>query len=116
MQELIKPYGTKMMAWGPLAQGRDGLFANPFLAIIGGKYGKSNAQVALRFLIQEGIIAIPKSTHIERMKENLDIFDFELDAEDMALIRLLDRGKGIVDFNDPKFAEMLFSFQAPSEK
>lgn len=91
MRETIAPYGTRLMAWGPLAQGADNLFKDETLRGIGAKYGKSNAQVALKFLTDEGIIAIPKSMHKERMKENFEIFDFELTEEDRRAIHRLDK-------------------------
>lgn len=89
-QKIMDEFGTHMMAWAPLAEGRNNFFTNGTLAKIGGKYGKSIAQVALRWLIQRGVIIIPKSTHVERMQQNLDIFDFNLTAEDMAEIAKLD--------------------------
>ena len=87
--------GTHIMSWGPLAEGRNGLFTNPVLAGIGRKYGRTAAQVALRWLLQSGVIIIPKSTHKERMVENLDIFEFQLSDEDMAEIAKLDTGKSL---------------------
>ena len=89
-QRIMEEFGTRIMSWGPFAEGRNNFFTNPLLAEIGMKYGKSVAQVALRWLIQRGVIIIPKSTHIERMRQNIDIFDFELTAEDMASISTLD--------------------------
>ena len=89
-QEYMKEFGTHMMAWAPLAEGRNGFFSNPVLSEIGKKYGKSVAQVALRWLLQRDVIIIPKSTHRERMEQNLDILDFELSKEDMAAIAALD--------------------------
>ena len=77
-------------SWSPLACGQNGFFRNQVLKELGEKYGKSNAQVGLRFLYQQGIVIIPKSTHIERMKENMDILDFELTAEEMNEITRLD--------------------------
>lgn len=94
-QRIMEEFGTRVMAWAPLAEGRNGFFTNPTLAGIGHKYDKSVAQVALRWLIQRGIIIIPKSTHIERMRQNLDIFDFSLSDEDMAAIAALDTGKSL---------------------
>ena len=95
------------MSWGPFAEGRNGFFTNPLLAGIGAKYGKSVAQVALRWLIQRDVIIIPKSTHIERMRQNIDIFDFELTAEDMASIATLDTGKSLFfDHHDAETARM----------
>ena len=87
----MNPYGTRIMAWGPLAQGDPDLTTHPVMAGLAEKYGKTAQQVALRYLAQRGIIAIPKSTHIERMKQNLDVFDFSLTAEDMESIRPLDK-------------------------
>ena len=101
MREIMSKYDTRMMAWGPLAEGTNGFFTNPVLTEIGNKYGKSVAQVALRFLVQEDVIVIPKSVRKERMEQNLDIFDFTLSPEDISLIKGLDLGHGvIVDFND----------------
>lgn len=81
------------MSWGPFAEGRNNLFTNPVLVNIGKKYGKSSAQVALRYLIQRGVIVIPKSTHIERMRQNMEVFDFALAEDDMAAIIALDAEK-----------------------
>ena len=89
-QQYMKEFGTHMMAWAPLAEGRNGFFSNPVLSEIGKKYGKSVAQVALRWLLQRDVIIIPKSTHRDRMEQNLDILDFELSKEDMAAIAALD--------------------------
>ncbi|MCH5230132.1 MAG: aldo/keto reductase, partial [Muribaculaceae bacterium] len=101
MQGICSAYGTHLMAWGPLVQGGNGIFSNPVLAGIGAKYGKTIAQVALRYLIQSGIIVIPKSVKIERMKENLEILDFKLSNEEMKEISKLDTGHGIAaDFTD----------------
>ncbi len=86
----LKKYGIQHEAWSPLAQGRNGHFTNETLAAIGKKYGKSNAQVSLRWHYQRGIIAIPRTSQKEHMKENLDIFDFELDKSDMKAIASLD--------------------------
>ncbi len=97
-------YDTKMMAWGPLGQGTDDLLRNPILAAIGAQYGKSPAQVALRWLTQRNIIAIPKSTHKDRMAANFDIFDFTLSDEDMHQIATLNqRDTGFRDFADPNY-------------
>lgn len=94
-RELMKKYGTKIEAWGPFAEGRNGLFTNHLLKSIGEKYGKTSAQVALRFLLQMGIIVIPKTTHRERMKENINVFDFVLSQEDMKAISKLDRDESL---------------------
>ena len=112
-QDGIRPYldgyGTKMMAWGPLGgQGSDTVSGSETLKQIGAKYGKTAQQTALRWLTQRGIVAIPKSTHKERMAENLDIFDFRLTDGDMAAIAGLNRqDEGNVNFNDPEFVKML---------
>lgn len=97
-------YDTKMMAWGPIGQGSDDLIKSPVLAHIGAQYGKSPAQVALRWLLQRGIVAIPKSTHKERMIANFDIFDFALSEEDMQRIAPLNQqDTGFRDFADPNY-------------
>ncbi|MCM1141572.1 MAG: aldo/keto reductase, partial [Muribaculum sp.] len=105
IQEYLKEFGTRMMAWGPLGGHEvDGVRTSPVLAAIGEQYGKSISQVALRWLTQRGIVAIPKSTHKERMAQNLDIFDFTLSDEDMKKIAGMNRhDSGIYDFSDPKF-------------
>ena len=95
MQEVMKPYGTQLMSWGPFAEGRNNYFSNPVLKAVGGKYGKSVAQTALRFLIQRDVVVIPKSTHKNRMEENLNVFDFHFSAEDMEAIGKLDRNKSL---------------------
>lgn len=100
----MEAFNTKMMAWGPLGQGSDNLLKNPVLAKIGAQYGKSPAQVALRWLLQRGIVAIPKSTHKERMASNFDIFDFALSDQDMqAVVPLNQRDTGFRDFGDPNY-------------
>jgi len=100
----MEPFGTKMMAWGPIGQGSDDLINSPVLAAIGAQYGKSPAQVALRWLLQRGIVAIPKSTHKERMQANFDIFDFALsDADMQAITPLNQRDTGFRDFADPDY-------------
>ncbi len=97
-------YDTKMMAWGPLGQGSDDLLKSPVLAAIGAKYGKTPAQVALRWLIERGIVAIPKSTHKERMQANFEIFDFSLSEADMKAIEPLNQqDTGFRDFGDPNY-------------
>ena len=101
--------GTKVMAWGPHGgQGAEGIVKSELLAGIGAKYGKTAAQVALRWLIQRGIVAIPKSTHKERMAQNFGIFDFTLNADDMAQIAALNQqDAGFVNFGDPQFVKYL---------
>ena len=86
-------YGIQLEAWAPFGEGRGGMFDLPELKTIGEKYGKTPAQVMLRWHIQRGIVVIPKSTHIERMEENFNVFDFELTAEDMEIIATLDKGQ-----------------------
>ena len=100
---------TKMMAWGPLGgQGAEGIVKNPELAAIGARYGKTAAQVALRWLTQCGIIAIPKSTHKERMEQNINIFDYSLTSNEMQQIATLNQeDAGFVKFQDPNFVKYL---------
>ena len=100
---------TKMMAWGPLGgQGAEGVVKNPMLAEIGARYGKSAAQVALRWLTQCGIVAIPKSSHKERMEQNFNIFDFSLTSNEMQQIATLNQeDAGFVNFQDPQFVKYL---------
>ena len=86
-------YGIQLEAWAPFGEGRGGMFDLPELKTIGEKYGKTPAQVMLRWHIQRGIVVIPKSTHIERMEENFNVFDFELTAEDMEVIAALDKNQ-----------------------
>lgn len=109
IQPYLAEYGTRMTAWGPLGgQGSDAVFGNATLKQIGLKYGKTASQVALRWLTQRGIVAIPKSTHKSRMAENFNIFDFKLAEDDMATIAKLNmHDSGTVDFNDPKFIKYL---------
>lgn len=112
-QTAIQPYlaetDTRMMAWGPLGgQGVDGIVRSEALAAIGRKYGKTAAQVALRWLTQRGIVAIPKSTHRERMEQNLNIFDFSLSADEMTQIATMNQhDAGTVNFVDPQFVKYL---------
>lgn len=94
-QKIMQQYGTQIMSWGPFAEGRNDFFTNPVLKVIGEKYGKSVAQTALRFLIQRGVVVIPKSTHKERMEQNLDVFDFFLSTEDMDAIAKLDKSESL---------------------
>ena len=105
---LMKEYGVKPEAWGPFAEGNHGIFTHPVLTKIGDKYGKSAAQVALRWNIQRGVTVIPKSVHKDRMEQNINVWDFELSAEDMAEIAKLDLGHSeIVNHDDPAFTKML---------
>ena len=109
IESTLNEFGTKMMAWGPLGgQGVDGIIKSDLLAGIGAKYGKTASQVALRWLTQRGIVAIPKSTHKERMQQNLDIFDFALTDDDMAQIATMNQhDTGTVNFNDMNFVKYL---------
>ena len=109
---LMKEYGVQPEAWGPFAEGNHGIFTHPALTKIGQKYGKSAAQVALRWNVQRGVTVIPKSVHKERMEQNINIWDFTLSGEDMAEIAKLDIGRSeIVDHSDPKFVQMLHSMK-----
>ena len=109
-KEYMKKYGTQIESWGPFAEGKNDLFTNPTLAEIGGKYGKTVAQTALRFLIQSGVVVIPKSTHKERMEENLNVFDFVLTGQEMAQIEALDGGESLFfSHYDPQTVEWILS-------
>ena len=109
IQPLLDETETKTMAWGPLGgQGVDGIVNSDMLTAIGQKYGKSAEQVALRWLTQRGIVAIPKSSHIERMQQNFDIFDFTLTQNDMVQIEAMNESDaGFIDFTDLKFVKYL---------
>lgn len=107
----MKPYGTRLMAWGPLAQGASDLQDDPVLKSLSEKYGKTPQQVALRYLLQRDIIAIPKSTHVERMKQNLDVFDFALTQEEMESIRPLDKPRDFhYSHRDPELVKFLLNY------
>lgn len=109
-QEYMEKYGCRIMSWGPFAEGKNDFFNNETLAEIGRKYGKSVAQVALRYLLQRGVVLIPKSTHKERMKQNMDIFNFSLTEEDMAIIRQLDTKQSLFfSHYDPQTVEFITS-------
>ena len=109
IEPTLNEFGTKMMAWGPLGgQGVDGIIKSELLGGIGAKYGKTASQVALRWLTQRGIVAIPKSSHKERMAQNLDIFDFSLTDDEMAQIDTMNQhDTGIINFNDMQFVKHL---------
>ena len=110
LQEIMKKKGTQLMSWGPFAEGRNNFFTNEVLEAIGRQYGKSVAQVALRFLIQRGIIVIPKSTHKERIIENFNVFDFTLSAEEMEAIGRLDKAESLFfSHYNPEFVEFLIN-------
>lgn len=111
-QRIMEEFGSHIMSWGPFAEGRNGFFTNIQLAEIGMKYGKSIAQIALRWLIQRGVIIIPKSTHIERMRQDIDIFDFSLSVEDMTAISTLDTGKSLFfNHHDAKTTHMFMGWK-----
>lgn len=111
-QRFAKEFNTHLMAWAPLGEGRNNFFTNPVLEAIGRKYGKTVAQVALRWLLQRDIIVIPKSVRIERMKENLDILDFTLSDDDMTAIAALDTGKSLFfDHHDPEVVKMFLGWR-----
>jgi diketogulonate reductase-like aldo/keto reductase len=99
---------VQIESWGPFAEGKNNLFHNELLISIGKKYNKSVAQVVIRWLTQRGVVAIPKSTHKERMEENLNIFDFELSSEDLKAIKTLDSNKSaFFDHRDPAMVKWL---------
>jgi len=106
--EIMKKYGVQHESWGPFAEGRKDMFTNPVIKAIGEKYGKTVAQVILRFLIQSDVVVIPKTTHKERMIENFNVFDFTLTAEDMNAIAALDEGESLFfSHYDPQTVEYL---------
>lgn len=106
--KLMKKYEIAAEAWGPFAEGNHGIFTHPVLTAIGEKYGKTAAQVALRWNVQRGVVVIPKSVHKNRMEQNMDIWDFTLSDADMAEIAKLDIGHSeIVNHFDPSFVKML---------
>lgn len=109
---VMADYGVQIESWGPFAEGRNNLFGNEVLMSMAARYGKSVAQVVLRWLIQRGIVVIPKSVHKERMAENIDVFDFALSAEDMALIATLDTGRTcFLSHRDPEMVKWLDSIR-----
>ena len=106
--QIMEKYGVQYESWGPFAEGRRDFFNNPVLTETGAKYGKSSAQTALRFLLQSGVVVIPKSVRKERMIQNFDVFDFVLSEEDMAAIRKLDEGESLFfSHYDPETVEFL---------
>lgn len=108
--KIMKDLGVAPMAWSPLAQGKNNLFADPTLKEIGEKYGKTAAQVNLRFLIQSGVVVIPKSTHKERMEENFNLFDFSLTEDEMKRLEEMDLGHSLfIDHYAPEVADMFVS-------
>lgn len=110
-RKYLKARGVQIESWGPFAEGKNDFFRNPALVEIGKRYGKTAAQTALRFLIQSGVVAIPKSTHRERMEENFQIFDFALTEEEMQKIRALDTGESLFfSHYDPQTVEWFMTF------
>lgn len=106
--EVMREFGVQPEAWGPMAEGKHGIFTHPVLTEIGQKYGKTAAQVALRWNVQRGVVIIPKSTHKERMEENLNIWDFQLSEADMGAIAALDLGHSeIIDHGSAETAKFL---------
>lgn len=109
-RKIMTKYNTQIMSWGPFAEGKNNFFQNEVLLEIGKKYNKSAAQIALRFLIQENVVVIPKSTHKERMEQNFDVFDFELTSEDMEKIRKLDTENSLFfSHYDPETVEFIIN-------
>ena len=109
-RKYMEKYGTQVMSWGPFAEGKNDYFQNPVLKEIGDKHGKSVAQTALRFLIQNGVVVIPKSVHKNRMEENLNVFDFTLTEEEMKRIEALDTGESLFfSHYDPETVEWFMS-------
>jgi diketogulonate reductase-like aldo/keto reductase len=107
-KDVMKKYGVQIQAWAPFAEGKNGIFSDETLKTVGDKYNKSNAQVALRYLIQSGVAVIPKTVHKDRMIQNIDVFDFELSKEDMDVIADLDKGESIFfSHYDPQMVEYL---------
>lgn len=110
LREYMAKHNTQLMSWGPFAEGRNDFFKNKVLSDIGTKYGKSVAQTALRFLIQSGVVVIPKSVHHERIQQNFEVFDFVLSAEDMKTIANLDTGNSLFfSHHDPATVEWFMS-------
>ncbi|MFJ8951136.1 aldo/keto reductase [Streptomyces sp. NPDC102381] len=107
-QELMDEHGVQIMSWGGFAEGKNDMFTNPLLAEIGKEYGKSVAQMVLRWLTQRGVVAIPKSVRAERMAENLDVFDFRLTDQQLDRIATLDTGNSLFfDHHDPEIVTWL---------
>lgn len=114
--DTMDSYGVVPEAWGPFNEGKRNLFTDPILTEIGAKYGKSAAQVALRWNIQRGVVVIPKSVHKDRMEQNFDVFDFELSAEDMEKIKTMDIGHSeIIDHTDPALIKSLHAYKVHEE-
>lgn len=108
--ENMKVYGVVPQAWGPLAEGKHGIFTDPELVAIGKKYGKTAAQVALKWNAQRGVSIIPKSVHVDRMEQNIDIWDFTLTEDEMKMIAKKDLGHSeIVNHDDPAFVKFIYN-------
>ena len=104
----MREHGVQIESWGPFAEGKNDLFTNPTLTAIGAAHGSSVAQVVLRWLIQRDVVVIPKSVRPDRMAENLDVFDFELTADEMTRIAALDTGASLFfDHRDPAMVTWL---------
>lgn len=113
-QRFLQENRVQIEAWGPFAEGRNNLFQNEVLRALGAKHKKSVAQIVLRWLIQRGVVAIPKSVHAERIVENFAVFDFELSPEDMQAIAALDqKTSSFFDHRDPEMVKRLSSFKLP---
>lgn len=111
-QKFMQQLGVRIESWGPFAEGRNGMFSNGLLVSLAEKYGKSVAQIVLRWLVQRGVVVIPKSVRKERMKENFEVFGFELSSEDMERIKTLDTGQSLfLDHRDPATVKMLSSMK-----
>ncbi|CUU69536.1 aldo/keto reductase family oxidoreductase [Campylobacter hyointestinalis subsp. hyointestinalis] len=107
-KNVMSEFGVAMESWAPFGEGKSGMFSNQTIASIGKKYGKTNAQVILRWLIQMGVVVIPKTVRKERMIENISVFDFSLDESDMSLMAGLDSGKSLfLDHRDPEKVKFL---------
>lgn len=111
LRKYMHKYNTQLMSWSPMARGENNFFNNEILKTIGEKYNKTVAQVALRFLTQENVIVIPKSVHKKRIKENFEIFDFELSNDDMETLRSMDKGESIfVNHHNPEFVQNIINY------
>ena len=109
-RKYYEKYGTQIMSWGPFAEGRNNFFSTPELTAIGANHGKTPAQVALRFLLQSGVVVIPKSVHENRMQENINVFDFQLTPDEMKKLEALDTGKSLFfSHHDPETVEWFMS-------
>jgi 2,5-diketo-D-gluconate reductase A len=107
-QELMRELGVQMESWGPFAEGRNNLFSDPTLSEIGAGHRRSVAQIVLRWLIQRGVVVVQKSVRPERMRENIDVFDFELTDAEMERIAAMDRGESLFfDHRDPKMVSWM---------